>query len=284
MKNVQRIIMVLAMAAVAGLQSCRKEVTPPPAEAQQENNTATDGIGAGNVNVLKKYRLKKQGDRTLLYLADGRIAKVIFSPTQYTVYSWGLSSVVATIYINNVKYSTNSMLINGSGKCYHSTFKLYNQSGTAFSDWNYDYQYNGNQLTKQVNSLDADERYEYLYNGSNLRKINYYDTDGKLRTLADYYYDVPAGDPLLTDNYPLNPATAELDMYMKGAFGKFSTYLPKRITYRNTIINKVIYDHLMAYTLNVDGYVKDRKIYNIGLGTIYESAAYEYDVTIPYIN
>ncbi|NII27204.1 hypothetical protein HB364_19100 [Pseudoflavitalea sp. X16] len=267
MKNVKHLVMAL-LVIVAGITSCKKETTPP---AQAGTNEITET----QTNVLlpaTKFRLTKQGNTYLHYQNDGKLWRVIFSPTNYIEYSWVFNGVIATNYIDNKKYSTNYTMINGSGKCYHSTFKKYKGDLVDFQ-WSWKYEYFNNQLIKQVNPDDADERYEFTYNvDGNLEKINYYSKQGVLTNTTAIKYNLVIIGPKV-DKSPINPETAEIERYLQ-LYGKFSDYLPMSIKQtfipNNTITKSTSY----IYSLNENGYVKTRKWQEWGI--LKETAEYQY--------
>jgi hypothetical protein len=272
MKNVKQIVVALIIITAAAITSCRKEaVPPPPAQASMKDSSETQLDG---LIQAPKYRLSKQGNTYLHYLADGRLWRVIFSPTNYIEYSWGLNGVTATNFIDNKKYSTNTIMIKGHGKCYYSTMRLYKE-GFVSSKWSWKYEYANNRLTKQVNPDDADERYEYSYNAKgNLEKIKYYNKQGVLTNTATYFFnDSGSWITSAEDKCPINPETVELERYLQ-LYGKFSDYLVKKIEWTFIPTNTLIMNDTFMYTLNDKGYVTKRQ--RFVSAKLQENTFYEY--------
>lgn len=270
MKNVQQIVMALVIITAAGVTSCRKSALPEPAVKTTTGDTAETQLNA--LVPAAKFRLTKQGNTYLHYQADGRLWKVVFSPTNYITYFWVANGVEATNYIDNKKYSTNTIMINDNGKCYYSTFKKYKDNLVDF-EWAWKFQYTNNKLTKQVNPNDADERYEYSYNGDgDLTKISYYDQQGTLTHTAQYTYQTSWISPAV-DKSPINPETAEVERYLQ-LYGKFSGYLVKKLVTTYVPTNKITTNNTFSYVFDNNGYVSKR--YRLSGVNIEETSEYQY--------
>ena len=269
MKNVQQIVLALVIITAAGITSCRKSALPEPAAKTAAGDTA--GTQLNGLIPAAKFRLTKQGNTYLHYQSDGKLWKVVYSPTNYIEYSWGLNGVVATNYIDNKKYSTNTIMINANGKCYYSTFRMY-KDGFETSKWSWKYEYFNNQLFKQVNPDNANERYEFIYKDGNLEKINYYSSQGILTNTATYKYELAFISPKIDKNL-INPETAEIEQYLQ-LYSKFSEYLPMSIKRIYIPTNTTTKSTVYSYSLNENGYVKTRQWREWGI--LKETAEYQY--------
>jgi len=285
MKNFLKSLLLLTV----GLASCQQEnvVTPDPSSAVSAENLRESLLPT----LPEKHQLIKHGATTLLYSADGKLQKVTYLqatrgggfPT-YAQYKYGNNWIVSTLYYNNKVAEVMTYLLDANGRCYDSKQVEYIPAGphaTIEKTSGFTYQYNAKgQLTTRTDKKYTNQTTSFVYDAAGeLKKIAEYKPSSSnpglgLTAEATLHYEFPTGDPILLNLSPINLEAANLpDPYLM-IFGKPGKHLVKMITEKFSLDGKIF-----NYTLDAEGYVMKRDVYNISGAALVETKAYEYLVT-----
>lgn len=284
MKNYFKSMLIFSLSI--GLISCEKEklITPDvPTEVSSKN--LREGI---LVTMPKTYQLIKHGPVTLSYLDDGRLQKVTYiqgarggaSPS-YVLYKYGAHSISSTFYYNNKVAQVMTYLLDANGRCYDSKQVDIIQMGPHFTvekESGFTYLYNPKgQLTTRTDKKHPTQTTSFVYDSAGeLNKITNYNPTATnpglgLESESTLYYEGQAGDPILADLSPINIEAANLpDPYLM-IFGKPGKHLVRMITEKFSLDGQIF-----SYTLNADGYVTKRDVYNISGAALTETKSYDY--------
>ncbi len=276
----------ITLAATFCLVSCQ-ENTPIAPDTVAASKTATDDITS---TIPKKYTLTKIGPVTLAYLGDGRLHKVTQGVdvrgevADHMDYSYGAQWIKATTYAGSKIFMEITFQLDAKGRCFESerVDYMYIPSGFITTESRAVYAYNDKGQLKTVadkNNAANYDSYSFDANGDLSKVTRYYNGAGAV--LQDTYaYEIPTGDPLLVDRYPLNPGgfIVPPDPYLP-IFGKKSKHLMKRVTQKSLPSQQALSDNVFAYTLNADGYVTQRQEFTITNAALVETKKYDYLVT-----
>ena len=285
MKNLLKCVLTLSI----GLASCQQEnVVAPEAPAEVSAANLREGLLP---TIPKKHQLVKHGESTLTYMPDGRLQKVTYvqatrgggSPT-YIQYKYGNNSIVSTLYYNNKIAEIATYLLDAKGRCYDAKLVEHIQYGPnsyVEKETGFTYLYNEKgQIKSFTDKKYASQKTTFDYNAAEeLTKITAYNPSASNPGLgivseSTLYYDQPTGDPILDDLSPINLEAANLpDPYLM-IFGKPGKHLVKMITEKGSLGGKYF-----TYTLDAEGYVTKRDIYQVSGAALVESKSYGYLVT-----
>jgi hypothetical protein len=194
---------VIAMIVVVGLTSCKKE-SMQPAESTVAPEIGTQSVI--NPNITRQ--LQRKGTDSLVYNADGSLAKVIYSPTKYVAYSKSGNVLTAKTFESNVlKLQVDYTLNNGrTTKSVHTSW----QSNVGVSKtWLYDYDNNG-RISQKYNKDNWTERINFNWIGAdNLHNIQWY--SGSNQHVATLLFTRNQ----LVDKIKINSPRSSLDPYLK---------------------------------------------------------------------
>jgi hypothetical protein len=195
---------VIAIIVVAGLTACKKDNIQPSTVNVPE--VQGDVINP-NINVARK--LVRKGTDSLVYNADGSLAKVIYSPTKYVAYSKSGNILTAKTFESNVlKLQVDYTLENGrTVKSVHTSW----ESNVGVSKtWLYDYNQNNGRLEQKYNKNNYTERINFKWIGmDNLRAIEWYSANNVL--LATLHFTRNE----IVDKIKINSPRSSLDPYLK---------------------------------------------------------------------
>ncbi|MBE7170334.1 MAG: hypothetical protein INR73_07075 [Williamsia sp.] len=260
------------------MSACKKEMAQPniPANLAAENtlSPAASLQRAGN-----QVLLSKEGNKTLSYYADNRLASVDYgngNVKKYT-YSSQFALVIADQTYNGVKAQQITYFLDASGKANKMKLKGYDNNGNALFEGEYEFTYLNGKLAEQKATKGFTDTYKFLYgNDGRLKWIEFYNTNG-LAKKTRYFYQDYALHPEIADKIQSNPREAWLDEYLK-IFGSFSTDLVMMndvYVYKNGNLN-TLDTYQFHYQLD-NGYVKKREKTKYGaIQNILETINYSY--------
>lgn len=203
---------VIAMIVVAGLTSCKKD-SMQPAESTLAPEVEADGL----INPSVARKLQRRGTDSLVYNADGSLAKVIYSPTKYVAYSKSGNILTAKTFESNVlKLQVEYTLDNGrTTKSVHTSW----ESNVGVSKtWLYDYNNDG-RIIEKYNKNNWTERMTFHWVGDeNLHSVKWY--NGNNQHMATLIFTRHQ----LVDKVRTNSPRSTLDPYLK-VFGHRSNIL-----------------------------------------------------------
>lgn len=195
---------VIAMIIVAGLTSCKKNnIEPASAAAVPE----VEAGGYINPNVARK--LVRKGTDSLVYNADGSLAKVIYSPAKYVSYSKSGNILTALTFESNVlKLKVEYTLDNG--RTIKSVHTSYESNVGVSKTWLYDYDNNNGRIHQKYNKDNHAERMNFNWVGQdNLHSVDFYSAANVHVATLQFTRNQ------LVDMLKLNSPRSSLDPYLK---------------------------------------------------------------------
>ena len=252
MKKLKHSLLLIA-AASSLMIACKKESLRP----NENDLTATPSAAAnqkseaGLIASSQTYKLNRKGADTLIYNKDGRLGKVMKDPANYTVYTYGINSIIAKRYMSNTLWDEVFYVLDPStGRAMESTRKQYlwlgNDVNITYSGEVYVYDPTG-RLTSKYNKNKPKERFVYVQANDNFT-VDVYAADDTYK--YSHYY--PLGTKV-ENKLKLNPEKSGLDVYLK-IFGTVSKYLPSSQLTMDIATLKWISGENHEYTFNADGY------------------------------
>lgn len=245
------------------LSACQTENNVSPLEStfpiSETTSVSSRETGA---NYRINHNLVKHGTKKLLYTADGRLSQVVDSPTEYTAYSYGPSTLVATHFKNGQQDNQITYTLDGQGRSVQS--KQVNSLGTK--TYKYDYNAQG-RLVKRYNLNAVNDRHEYEYDANGeLAVFKTFDSGNMKGVEILFGYSIP-NESMKLDRYPLNSTfLAPLDEFL-GIFGDFNKHLVRRITYKACGNNDVV-EYVVNYKTNNDGLVTEQSVINMASNAV----------------
>lgn len=274
---VQKITVVIGLTVSLGLASCEKDslLTPNPAGSAR-SGAANDDIVVGMPQV---HKLTKYGDATLTYAGNGKLMKVTTpvsgSLAIETDYTYSPGTVKAFTHQGKIVLRNETFTLDASGRCTESVVEGFYSD----TEWKYNYTAKG-QLWSCTNKNSCVGGINYTYNADGDMILAELTTDaGGGGTDVTFAYSQRTVAGLLNDNYPVNlnvPKIPAHDAYLR-IFGKPSKHLVQRVSYESPGSSfPVPSDRFYTYTLDADGYVKQRSMSHTLGGNSVENTAYEY--------
>lgn len=276
----QKITAVIALAVSIGLASCEKDGLLTPDKLLAESDPTVNSIPTPIIPTpAKKYTLVKHGTNNLTYYDDGRLMAVTSDArsysTSHTDYTYSPGKIQAVSYLNNTVVRDETFTLDASGRCTESVLT------GLFSNIHWAFTYNAKgQLIYCTNKASTTGATSYTYNADGdliLAEKSISPSDYRETTFA---YDKPSGTPMLIDKYPLNVVGAsEHDAYLR-IFGTPSKHLVKQASYEPSgdVNFPAPADQLFTYVLDANGYVTERKAYNVIGGALTDTKPYVYQV------
>lgn len=196
---------VIAIIIVAGLTACKKD-NVQPANAGLATQEIQSG-GVINPNITRK--LVKKGTDSLVYNADGTLAKVIYTPFKYVSYQKSGNILTASTFENNIlRLQVEYTLDNGrTTKSVHTSWE---STVGVSKTWLYDYDDNTGRLTQKYNKDNWTERINFIWAGQdNLAAIKWYSAANQHTATLQF------GRNQLVDHLKINSPRSSLDPYLK---------------------------------------------------------------------
>ena len=280
----QKITLVIGVITSLGLASCEKDalLNPNPAGSARLGAAGDDILPSPNTPQYK-HTLVKYGNVILSYADNGQLRKVATAPGRggadaHTDYTYSPGSVRAISYAGSAVVRDETFTLDASGRCTESVLKGTNGD----IHWAFYYNPKG-QLSYCANKAGTTGSMGYTYNADGDLTLVEKALNPYLYTHTTFTYDQPTNAPLLTDKYPLNVVGAsDHDPYLR-IFGTPSKHLVKRVSYEPSgdVNFPAPADRFYSYTLDVDGYVTERRMANTLGGNSVETTVYEYLVANP---
>ena len=284
----QRIAVILLAAGLFGLVSCNKESMIQPEDSISSSQLKTVKPNQALLTDSVQYLLIKHGTHSLEYGADGSLKQVTagFAKTTYS-YDLNGSQITASQYLGGqlkkkITYFMTSGRVRRATKATVQVYDYTNQR-VNITKGTYEYQYDNMGRLKTFKDSFAPDYYEentYDAAGDLIQSMLYKrDANGIFKPYEETRYDYKTPvSPLISDHYPMNP---NRDPYLR-IFGSLSKHLAQKreITRFFSGSNGITYEHF-TYSLNPDGYVTERRIFDSKWGTLLSAASYDYAVTTP---
>lgn len=280
----QKITAGLVLALSLSLTSCEKDslLTPNPAGSARSEAVNDPVLPSPPVSQLK-HTLIRYGNATLAYDDNGRLLNVTSIPVRagqsgqniridYT-YSAGKIRAVSSAGLIIVRDET--FLIDASGRCYESVEK------GKYSDTHWIFEYNAKgqlEISYDKNSCARTTNYAYNADGD-LILATISDSPSTYKSII-FVYTEPANTTLVPDRSPINlyvPRMHKHDTYLR-IFGTPSKHLVKQVSYESSgnVNFPAPSDRFYTYTLDTDGYVKERIMSSTLGGSSIENTVYDY--------
>ena len=244
---------LLLVATVSSLMiACKKEGITPNQDDKTLAPAALNERGSGGTLVSPQtYKLTRRGTDTLIYNRDGRLGKVAKDAANYTVYTYGINSITAKMYISNGLFrETYYKLDPATGRALDATSKIFLQLGdnfnTAISAEAFTYDASGRLKTK-YNMSNPKQYNEYIYFADELQ-IHVHGSDGK----GSHFHLYPFKNKIL-NTFKLNPENSGLDIYLN-IFGAATKYLPSGKHIMDNATQAWTTAEVHTFELNKDGY------------------------------
>ena len=275
----QKITTGLGLALSLSLASCEKDnlLTPNP------TGSARSGAGDDDLspNIPQVHKLTKHGDATLTYADNGRLLNVTTpvrgSLSIQTDYTYSPGTIRAFTHQGKSILRDETFMLDASGRCTESAEKytvINNNTPLHYlREWKYTYNAKG-QLLNYQNKNSCVGGFGYAYNADG-DMIGASESTGISSIAATTFnYSQPGGDPILSDNYPLNViGVNEHDAYLR-IFGKPGRHLVTLVTRQGSLDGDYY-----AYLLDADGYVTQRKQYKLVGAALVDTKSYAYVLT-----
>jgi hypothetical protein len=253
MKNLVHSLLLIA-AVSSFTVACKKEGITPNQDDKTLTPAALNERGSGGTLVSPQtYKLTRRGTDTLIYNRDGRLGKVAKDAANYTVYTYGINSITAKMYINNALFrETYYKLDPATGRAVDATSKIFLQLGdnfnTAISAEAFTYDASGRLKTK-YNMSNPKQYNEYIYFADELQ-IHVHGSDGK----GTHFHLYPFKNKIL-NTFKLNPENSGLDIYLN-IFGAATKYLPSGKHIMDNATQAWTTAEVHTFNLNQEGYPK----------------------------
>ena len=275
---VQKTITGLGLALSLSLASCEKDNLLNPNPAGSARSGAADDISP---NIPQVHKLTKHGEATLTYADNGRLLNVT-TPVRgslaiQTDYTYSPGMIRAFTHQGKSVLRDETFTLDASGRCTESAEAITvinnNTPLHYLREWKFTYNAKG-QLWNYQNKNSCVGGFGYAYNADG-DMISATKTTGISSSVeTKFQYSQPGGDPMLSDNYPLNViGVNEHDAYLR-IFGKPSKHLVTLVTPQASLDGDYY-----AYLLDADGYVTQRKQYKLNGAALVDTKSYAYVLT-----
>ena len=275
----QKITPGLVLALALSLTSCEKDslLTPTPL------GSARSGAGNDNIEVgiPQVHKLTRYGDATLTYSDNGQLltatTAVRGALSIQTDYTYSPGKIRAFTHQGREVLHDETFTLDASGRCTESTEDITvinnNTPLHYVREWKFTYNAKG-QLWSFQNKNSCVGGFGYAYNTDG-DLIGAKETTGVSSSVeTTFNYSQPGGDPILSDNYPLNVIGVDKhDAYLR-IFGKPSKHLVTLVTRQGSPDGDYY-----AYLLDADGYVTQRKQYKLIGAALVDTKSYAYVTT-----
>ncbi|GAB4029401.1 hypothetical protein [Spirosoma jeollabukense] len=275
----QKITPGLVLALSLSLTSCEKDslLTPEPVGSAR-SGAVNDVIEAG---IPQVHKLAHYGDATLTYADNGRLLQVT-TPIRgglsiQTDYTYSPGKIRAFSHQGKIVLRDETFTLNGSGRCTESAEEITvinnNTPSHYVREWKFTYNAKGQLSSCQnKNSCVGGFLYDYNADGDMSRATESTGVSSSIETT--FSYSQPGSGPMLSDNYPLNViGVNEHDAYLR-IFGKPSKHLVTLATRQGSLDGDYY-----AYLLDADGYVTQRKQYQLIGAALVDTKSYAYVLT-----
>jgi YD repeat-containing protein len=238
--------LIIVLVAIS-LASCKKDINEQAANPALTSDARASLRGTLNPNLA--LRLTKRGNDSLIYNADGSLAKVLKSPNQYITYEKSGNKLITKKYTGNtLQEKVQYVLDPSNGKAFTSEHTVYGFNLPKVTHWAYEYD-NAGRLVKKFNNAVNAERYEFKWNPviNVLDWVHYYNmANEKVKSASFTYNDVQDKVKAWSDR-------VEVDSYLK----IFGTSPSKLISWESVIYPNNpaanVAEHF-EYTMNRSGY------------------------------
>ena len=272
----QKITPGLVLALSLSLTSCEKDgLLNPDQVGSARSGAVNDGIEVG---IPQVHKLTRYGNATLMYADNGRLLQVTTSvrgglPVQ-TDYTYSPGKIRAFSHQGKTVVRDETFTLDASGRCTDSAEEITvinnNTPSHYLREWKFTYNAKG-QLWSFQNKHSCVGGFGYAYNDDG-DMIKATETTGVSSSVETTFNYTPlGGDPMLSDNYPLNViGVNEHDAYLR-IFGKPSKHLVTLVTGQGSLDGDYY-----AYVLDADGYVTQRKQYKLIGAALVDTKSYDY--------
>lgn len=276
---IQKTITGLGLALSLSLASCENDhvLNPNPAGSAR-SGAANDDIVVG---IPQVHKLVKHGGATLTYADNGKLLNVT-TPVRgslaiQTDYTYSPGKIRAFTHQGKVVLRDETFTLDASGRCTESAEEITvinnNVPFHYLREWKYAYNAKG-QLWNFQNKNSCVGGFGYAYNADG-DMIGATKSTGVTSSFETTFgYSQPGGDPILSDQYPLNViGVDEHDAYLR-IFGKPSKHLVTLV-----IPQASLDGDYYAYLLDAQGYVTQRKQYKLIGAALVDTKSYAYVLT-----